>query len=325
MSVFILPLYDVSVWRAFMSSSTNTNPLCNKALSALAYLFVLGALAYTVIKLLGGEGYLSSANLSTFALALFAYLASIFFWSLAWSYNARIQKKEAALLTFAAAAGALTPLGVGSDALRGYFSRRDADGFSHLIVSSLATKLQKIFLSALISALFLLAFSALLPSEILYSAILGIAISIVSVLFIYFFLGKLSWLSKYLPKKYLPDYLFSGSSKFRRMLVEPTFKSLVYVTVSFAFELASFYLCFLSFSINPGFVLVAGAFVVMFFASKVPFLHGFGLMELVGVFLLHNTYPAALLVAVLFCFDVARLWFPTLLSAGFVALVSRRK
>jgi hypothetical protein len=72
-------------------------------------------------------------------------------------------------------------------------------------------------------------------------------------------------------------------------------------------------------------VIVAGAFAVTFFASKIPFVHGFGLLELVGVFLLHSAYPVALLVAVFFCFDVARLWFPTLVSAGFVALVSRRQ
>ncbi|MFA5247617.1 MAG: lysylphosphatidylglycerol synthase domain-containing protein [Candidatus Micrarchaeia archaeon] len=306
------------------SAGSNSSVLRSKALTALAYLFVLGAIAYAVIKFLGGENYLAQADYSMFGLALLAYLASVFFWSLAWAKSAKIQRKEAALLTFAAAAGALTPLGVGSDALRGYFSRRDAEGFSHLVLSSIATKLHKIVFSAVAAAVFLALYSSSLSNEILYSALLGIAVSVVSVVLLYLFIGKFSWLSKYFPKKFLPDFLTKGSQQFKNLLASPSISSIIYIAASLAFELVSFFCCFLAFNTNPGLVVVAGAFVVVFFASKVPFLHGFGLLELVGVFLLHNSFPASLLVAILFCFDVARLWFPTLVSAGFVALLSRR-
>ena len=307
-----------------MSSTANSDVLRSKALTALAYLFVFGAVAYAIIKFLGGEGYLAGADWSMLGLALLAYLASIFFWSLAWAKSAGIQRKEAALLTFAAAAGALTPMGVGSDALRGYFSRRDAAGFSHIVLSSFATKLHKIIFSAVAAAIFLALYGAGLPSEILYATLVGIAVSVVSVILLYFFLGRLSWLEKLLPKRLLPEYVHSGSKAFRRMLATPSVGSILLVAVSLAFELVSFYACFLAFHVNPGLVIAAGAFAVAFFASKIPFVHGFGLLELVGVFLLHGAYPVALLVAIFFCFDVARLWFPTLVSAGFVALLTRR-
>ncbi len=307
-----------------MASKSDTSSIRNKALSALAYLFILVAIAYAVITFLGGQNYLASADWPMFCLALLAYLASIFFWSLAWAKSAGIQRKEAALLTFAAAAGALTPMGVGSDALRGYFSRRDAAGFSHIVLSSFATKLHKIVFSAVAAGVFLILYSAGLPTEILYATMAGIAVSVVSVILLYFFLGNISWLEKLLPKRVIPEYLHSGSKTFRRMLATPSKESILLVAVSLAFELVAFYSCFLAFHINPGIVIVAGAFAVTFFASKIPFVHGFGLLELVGVFLLQGAYPVALLVAIFFCFDVARLWFPTLVSAAFVALLSRR-
>jgi uncharacterized membrane protein YbhN (UPF0104 family) len=305
-------------------SESDAKSMRNKALSALAYLFVLGAIAYAVIKFLGGENYLVGADWPMLGLALLAYLASIFFWSLAWAKSAGIQRKEAALLTFAAAAGALTPMGVGSDALRGYFSRRDAAGMSHIVLSSFATKLHKIVFSAVAAGAFLVLYGAGLSSEILYASMAGIAVSIVSVVLLYFFLGRLAWVEKFLPRKLLPEYVHKGSKDFRRMLATLSKESVLLIAVSLAFELVAFYSCFLAFNVDPGIVLAAGAFAVTFFASKIPFLHGFGLIEMVGVFLLQGAYPVPLLVAVFFCFDVARLWFPTLVSAGFVALLTRR-
>jgi len=307
-----------------LASESNAASVRNKAFTALAYLFVLGAIAYAVIKFLGGEDYLVGADWPMLGLALLAYLASVFFWSLAWAKSAGIQKKEAALLTFAAAAGALTPMGVGSDALRGYFSRRDAAGMSHLVLSSLATKLHKIFFSAIAAALFLVLYSAALPLQILYATMAGIAIIVASVILLYFILGRLSWFEMLLPWKLIPDYIHKGSKDFRRLLANPVKESIVLIAVSLAFELVAFYSCFLAFNADPGIVLAAGAFAVTFFATKIPFVHGFGLIELVGVFLLQGAYPIPLIVAIFFCFDVARLWFPTLVSAVFVALLSRR-
>ena len=307
-----------------LANESSAKSVRHKALAALAYIFVLGAIAYAVIKFLGGEDYLAGADWPMLGLALLAYLASIFFWSLAWAKSAGIQRREAALLTFAAAAGALTPMGVGSDALRGYFSRRDPAGFSHIVLSSIATKLHKIFFSAIVAALFLAVYSAGLPKEILYATIAGIAIIVASVIILYFILGRLSWFEKLLPKKLIPDYIHRGSKDFRRLLANPVKESILLIAVSLAFELVAFYSCFLAFNVDPGIVLAAGAFVVTFFATKIPFVHGFGLIELVGVFLLQGAYPIPLIVAIFFCFDVARLWFPTLVSAAFVALLSRR-
>lgn len=307
-----------------MASESNAASVRNKAFTALAYLFVLGAIAYAVIKFLGGENYLAGADWPVLGLALLAYLASVFFWSLAWAKSAGIQRKEAALLTFAAAAGALTPMGVGSDALRGYFSRRDAAGMSHIVLSSFATKLHKIVFSAIAAAAFLLLYRAGLSSEIVYATMAGIAIIVVAVMLLYFFLGRLPWIEKLLPKKIIPQYVHNGSKDFRRLLASPGKESVLLIAVSLAFELVAFYSCFLAFNVDPGIVLAAGAFAVTFFATKIPFVHGFGLLELVGVFLLQGAYPIPLIVAIFFCFDVARLWFPTLVSAGFVALLTRR-
>jgi len=307
-----------------LAPTISTSSIRNKALSALAYIFVLGAIAYAVIKFLGGEQYLAGADWPMLSLALLAYLASIFFWSLAWAKSAGIQRKEAALLTFAAAAGALTPMGVGSDALKGYFSRRDAAGMSHIVLSSFATKLHKIFFSAIAAALFLALYGAGLPSQILYATMAGIAIIVASVILLYFILGRLAWFERLLPRKLIPAYVHNGSKDFRRLLANPVKESVLLIAVSLAFELVAFYSCFLAFNADPGIVLAAGAFAVTFFATKIPFVHGFGLIELVGVFLLQGAYPIPLIVAIFFCFDVARLWFPTLVSAAFVALLSRR-
>jgi len=309
---------------AFLASASFASSVRNKAFTAAAYLFVLGAAAYAAIKFLGGEDYLTGADWPVLGLALLAYLASVFFWSLAWAKSAGIQRKEAALLTFAAAAGALTPMGVGSDALRGYFSRRDAAGMSHIVLSSFATKLHKILFSAVAAAVFLAVYRTGLPSEILYTTMAGITVSAAAVVLLYLFLGRLSWFELFLPKRLIPQYVHKGSNDFRRMLASPAKESVLLIAVSLAFELVAFYSCFLAFNVNPGFVLAAGAFAATFFATKIPFVHGFGLIELVGVFLLQGAYPIPLIVAIFFCFDVARLWFPTLVSAAFVALLTRR-
>ena len=287
-------------------------------LSSAAYLLVAGAVIYSVVKILGGEAHLASANYFFLLLAVCAYLSSMFFWAVAWAYQSKISIKEASLLTFSSIAGTFTPLGLGSDALRGYFSKRKDRELSKLVASSVATKFHKIIVTSVLGLLYLLLAWKFLNGEITTPAFVGVILSLLSVLAIWIAARYFGSFSRYVPKKFVPSFVSYGSEHFRQALSNVVLPSLSALVISTFFEFTSLYLSFLAFGADPGFLVVAGTYVVLFFASKVPFLHGFGLVELVGVLLLRGLFPVPLLVAVLFSFDIARLWVPTLLSLVFV-------
>ncbi len=292
--------------------------LRQRLLSTAAYLLVAGAVIYSIVKLLGGEEHLAYANYFFLLLAVCAYLSSMFFWAVAWAYHGKIPVREASLLTFCSVAGTFTPLGLGSDALRGYFSKRRDRDLSRLVASSVATKFHKIIVTSALGLLYLLLSWKFLDGEIAAPAFAGVILSLLSVLAIWVAAKYFGSFSRHVPKKFVPSFVSYGSDHIRQALSTVALPSLSALVISAFFEFAALYLSFLAFGADPGFLVVAGTYVVLFFASKVPFLHGFGLLQLVGVLLLRGLFPVSLLVAVLFSFDIARLWVPTLLSLVFV-------
>lgn len=292
---------------------------------SLAYLLVFLAVAYSVVRVLGGDEYLASADYSLLALGLLCYLAGILCWAIAWSDSSGLGKAESALLTFASSSGSLTPLGLGSDALRGYFSGQSKDGLARVVASSLATKFHKIALTAIVSAVFLVLAAGALGDAIAYSSLFGVAASLAAVLFIWLVSSRSSWLLRLIPPRFLPQSITGGSALFHKLFSSPSAYSIAFLLLSLAFEFAAFLFCFLAFGVYADLAIVAGVFVAVFFASKVPLVNGFGLVELVGVALLHGAFPVSRLLAVLFAFDLARLWFPAFLSVFFVASKVRQK
>ena len=286
---------------------------------ALAYLFVFAAIAYSAIKLAGGENHLLSANPLLLSFAVLAYLLSILFWAFAWASSGNIPFVEAAGLTFASASGAVTPLGAGSDALRGYFSGRSDIALADIVSSSLATKLQKLALTGLVSLAFLGVFFPELDPLVVTASSLGIALGFLGILAVWIASGKSGKILSFIPRRFIPEGLAHGSERFRDLLAKPSLAAVAFLFVSTFFEFASFVLCFLAFGADIGLPASFGAFTVIFFAAKLPFLHGFGLIELVGAVLLNSLLPVPQLVAILFAFDFCRLWFPTLLSLLFIA------
>ena len=291
--------------------------------NTIAYLLVFLCVAYALVKLFGGEETLLSANLLILAVAVFSYLLSISLWAAAWGNSCGVGFVESQLLTFAATGGAVTPAGVGSDAMRGFFSKRKGNELSGIVASSLAVKLQKIVLTAICAAVFLLAFYSVLDSQIVFLSSIGIAFSLLAVFAIYYASLHQKFISKFIPAKWLSGLIEIGASQFRDYLQRISLQSAILLFLSLCCEFVSFLFCFKAFGAAPALVLAFGAFIVIFFASKIPFLHGLGLIELVGVLLLSDVFSPSKLVAVLFAFDVCRLWLPSLVSLPFIWKASK--
>ena len=315
-----------------------------------AIVFLLAAVALiSIVAFFSNPGNaLQSLDFVAFAFGTLLFILSIFFWLLAWAWLLRkshkISYKKLFLLGFASVYGSLSPVQLGSEALRSIQLKHFFKvPYSFSVAVSMMVKAIK-FLLLLILSLFVLGFffsSLKIDSFLLFgfaSAILAILAAVLLFLLpfskrfaaiIVKIFSKLSRFHKIFLK--LAEF-FKNYANYTKKI---TAGQIAFVTttnaISWLFEIGALYFAF--FSVQAGISLYALVvfFVVSALLERAPFLpRGIGLVEIVGAAMLSipgftgSQLSLGQIGAVLIVFDLFRLIIPTLLSLGVFVYVEKK-
>jgi len=287
------------------------NVLSEKKRLLLNILFIAIALviAYALFSIFDAKKILAQADFFLLLLAVLSFVLSIVLWNFGWAQILGIGFIRANKIGFASLSGLLTPFGIGNDLLKGLLAKQDGLSLEKSVAASVCAKLIKMFFAVLLSALGLLSVLYLFPSQFNLLLSLFVLVSGMSVgLFI---------LSR---KKFSLEG--EGSiAVFTRHLnsffSRPSFSASLFLLASFLLEFLSFFLCAKAISLDIPFVLLFASFSAVFLAGKIPLSpQGLGIVEFLAVYVLFTASTEAV-AALIFLWNICRLWFPILLSAPF--------
>ncbi|MFH1234180.1 MAG: flippase-like domain-containing protein [Candidatus Diapherotrites archaeon] len=292
----------------------------------------------------GAFGLIAKSNLLFFSLSIACFLLSVAAWLLGWSLLVmkRGRKPFGKVFSagFASVFGALTPIQLGSDVLRGAFLKEEfnvrfSEGFSaSMIVKGLKFSVLSFASLLLLSAVF---FSSAIDPILAIPLFSGLfVVLLASLLFllpldkkigrrISRLFGALSKKIRFLKplEKYFLDYSdflgeFSGGALLATML---------FAALSWCLEFASLFFAFASLSIPVSPLPLAVLFVLLALLERAPLLpRGILLVESAGFLFLSvpiisaSRLSVAEISSVLILYDASRLIFPTLASLLFYFL-----
>ena len=296
--------------------------------------FIVGLGAIT-----GAYEILSQTNLSYFTLAVLLYLGSIFVWIFSWIYILKLEvphvsNKGLLGIGFGSVCGAITPLQIGSDAMRVLFARQFYKiNAKKTLGACLFAKGLKFGVLAAFSILVLvwLLFTTTLSIFAIMSLVFGFLVIILAVLF---FLGpaersvgnKLARFFNFLSRRirrlaWLRDFFNEYSMTFSRITSLDFFFVFILTLISWFAEFFAIVLSFMSVGIELPLISFFVLVIVIGILEKVPIVpRGIGLVEFAGYILLASpiligtTIGLAQIGAALVIFDIVRLFIPSALS-----------
>lgn len=300
---------------------------------------VLVFAGYGVITgLTGALPVILSANPYFFAMAVLFFLLSIVLWIIPWALLLKNNKKvtfwNSIIVGFSCVYGALTPVQVGSEALRSIKAKEHFGvSYSQSISAAMVVKGLKFFMLTVLSSL--VVWVVLLETQLSIVALFGLlsgfsVIILASALFllplnkkiglmisaIFGELGKI-WRGFLVLKKYFYEY-----SNYLQVVQKKNFlKVLVLSGASLLFEFFALYYCFFALSVPIELFPLAFLFIIISILERTPVLpRGVGLVEAAGfIFLAMPEFSQISLnlsqiAAILILFGVVRLFIPTILS-----------
>ncbi|MCX6802090.1 MAG: flippase-like domain-containing protein [Candidatus Diapherotrites archaeon] len=310
-------------------------------------ILVLALVSLAVLALgffTGAFGLIMASNLAFFFLSLACFLFSIIAWLSGWCLlvmkRGRRQFGKVFGAGFASVFGALTPIQLGSDVLRGLFLKEEFNAnFSEGFSASMIVKGLKFSILSFVSVLLLsfALFSAAIDASLALPLFSGLfVVLLASLLFllpldkktghrISRLFGSLSKTIHFLKplEKYFLDYSeFLGEFSGRALLA-----TMLFAAVSWAFEFASLFFAFAALSIGVSPLPLAVLFVLLALLERAPFLpRGILLVESAGFAFLSfpiisaSRLSVAEISSVLIIYDASRLIFPTVASLLFYFL-----
>lgn len=302
-------------------------------------LLVLVFAGYGVITgLTGALPVILSADPYFFTIAVLFFLLSIVLWIIPWALLLKNNKKvtifKSIILGFSCVYGALTPVQVGSEALRS-IKAKEYFGvtYSQSISAAMVVKGLKFFMLAVLSSMVI--WVVLLKTQLSLVALFGLlsgfsVIILASALFllplnkkiglmisaIFGELGKI-WKGFFILKKYFYEY-----SHYLQLVPKKNFlKVLVLSGASLLFEFFALYYCFLALNVEIEIFPLAFLFIIISILERTPLVpRGVGLVEAAGfIFLAMPEFSkislsVSQIAAILILFGVVRLFIPTILS-----------
>ncbi|HIH17123.1 MAG TPA: flippase-like domain-containing protein [Candidatus Diapherotrites archaeon] len=277
-------------------------------------------------------------NPNFFVLAIIFYVFSVILWLISWAYL--IKKRKAlpysrlVVVGLTALYGALTPVQVGSEALRS-LRLKEFFGvpYSDSIAASLVAKGTKFLILSIVASMALLFFLNTKTDPVFFFGFLSgfIVVLLVSILFLFPFekkasaglLNSLERLSKPLPFFSRVHHFFARySASIDRLTKEEFFLLLFLSALSWAFEFFALQYSFFSLGIVLSFHSLLLLMVMISVLERAPLLpRGIGLVEIMAWHFLAFpeliagiTLSAAQIIALLAVYDLVRLVIPTLLS-----------
>lgn len=311
--------------------------------TSIFFVVLFFALYSLFVFFTGSIDTLFSANVFFVVLALVSFLFSIFFWVVSWGFfirkHASISYKQIILVGFSCVYGSLTPIQVGTEALRSFRAKSFFSvAYSKSISASFLVKGLKFLVIAIFSfvSLFFLLFFVEVDFLIFVGLLSGFIIIWLATFIFLIPLNKTvsNKLSKFFSFLSLKISFFkkvdSSFRNYSKHFVSVSKKELVYILflsiVSWFLEFFALWFCFFAFSLYIDFFSVLLLFVLFSILERAPFLpRGIGLVETLGYFFLSSavfgfSFSIPLVASVLFLFGFVRLIFPTIFSL-FVDLV----
>ncbi len=309
------------------------------------------SLALAVFAVLTGAMHsLKKANAFFLTLSVLFFLFSVLVWLFSWSLLLVKHSKKRSFASvfcwgFASVFGSLTPIQLGSDALRSVFLREHLGiSFSESFSASMIVKGLKFSVLALASTLIISwALIGGWADAVLFLPLLsGLLVVVLAALFFLLPLKKsvgykISRFFERLSRKVhflkpLGEYFVKYSDYLSHVRSGMLVVVFAMAAFSWFFEFFSLFFAFLSLGIKMPVLSLLALFVLLAVLERTPFLpRGILLVETVGfAFLSFPLITSASLsvpqiASVLVLFDLSRLVMPAVLSAAFYAFYSQRK
>jgi uncharacterized protein (TIRG00374 family) len=287
---------------------------------------------------------LKQTNLFLFTLASIFFILSIVFWIIPWVYLLKKKSNfslwKSIILGYSCVYGALTPIQIGTEALRSMKAKKFFKvSYSESVSAAMIVKGIKFFILVIIASGVLLYLLLTTPlSAIMFFALTtGFGVIILAMLLFLLPLNKsfglkISKLFGKLSKKIskfsiVEKYFFDYSHYLKKIKKEKFFLALILSVISFIFEFLALYFAFLSLNVFIELSALAFLFIIIAILERTPFLpRGVGLVEAVGFIFLSIpnissvTLAVAQISAILILFDVVRLIIPTITSLAIASI-----
>lgn len=316
---------------------------------SIVLLVLFSALLIALISLTGAFDRLIEAEPFFLVLSAFSFFLSIIVWLFAWALLVRKRNKKPFLgilgLGFASVFGSLTPIQLGSDALRSIFLKDEfgipfSESFSaSMIVKGLKFSVLAIASILLVSVAFL---TQSIDSVLFFPLISGVFVVLLAAMLFLLPLKRsigygISNLFEVLSKKiFFLKPLTGYFRKYSDFLSEFSGEMLLLIFLLAAFswllEFLALFFVFSSLAIKMPIVSLAVLFVLLAVLERTPITpRGILLVELVGFAFLsfpmvsNSELSVAEVGSVLVIFDVARLIVPTLISIVFYLFYKKVK
>jgi len=320
-------------------------------LRAILTLVIVFILLSILAGINGASTTLQSTNPLIFAIAASFFILSILLWLFSWAYllKKRVNLSYSSLLLtgFCSVFGSLTPVQLGSDALRGFLLKdRFGVSFTKVISASLIVKGIKFLLLALTSSLIFgfFLFEGTLNSTLFYSLLSGFLMVIFATLLFLLPLKKsfgrkiARFFGNFSKVKYLgfcskvEEFFISYSAYLHRISVSSFAIAFFFAFLSWIAEFLALYFVFDSLSLTIPFSVLLSLFVLVAVLERTPFLpRGIGLIEIIGIVFLsipvfeNFSLSFGEIASIMVLFNIVRLVIPTLLSLIVFLLSSTAK
>jgi uncharacterized protein (TIRG00374 family) len=302
-------------------------------------LLVLVFVGYGLITgLTGALPIILSANPYFFSLAVLFFLGSIVLWIIPWALLLKNNKKvtifRSIIIGFSCVYGALTPVQVGSEALRSIKAKEYFGvSYSNSVSAAMVVKGLKFFMLAVLSSMviWVVLFETQLSIVALFGLLSGFSVIILaSALFllplnkkiglmisaIFGELGKV-WKPFFVLKKYFQEY-----SNYLQIVPKKNFLIVLVLSgLSLVFEFIALMFCFFALNVFIEVFPLAFLFIIISVLERTPIIpRGVGLVEAAGfIFLAMPEFSKIALTvpqiaAILILYGVVRLFIPTILS-----------
>ncbi len=312
-------------------------------------LLILVFVGFSIVTSLSGAlPVIMQANPYFFALAVLFFLTSIVFWIIPWALllknNKKVSLSKSILLGFSCVYGALTPVQVGSEALRSIKAKEYFGvSYSQSISAAMVVKGLKFFMLALLSSIviWIVLWETQLSLVVLFGLLSGFSVIILAAALFLLPLNKkigllISGIFGELGKIFHPFLIlkkyFYEYSHYLQVVPRRNFLIVLMLSgISLLLEFVALLFCFFALNVFIEIFPLMFLFIIISVLERTPIIpRGIGLVEAAGfIFLALPEFSKISLsvpqiAAILVLFAVVRLIIPTIVSL-FVSLIKIKK
>ncbi len=262
---------------------------------------------------------ITQANPALLVAAAATFTASIYTWFLAWNHLMKEPFKKCIKINTKSLMGIFAPMGLGTDLLRAYFSKKEQISGSRAIAASFMVKFWKFLLMFFLMLLAIVLLATRTP-EFLQQAPSFIAALLLTmagavIVLLFRFKAVAQKLNKLLKRYPMIRFHEELKHQFHELTPRTTATLVTTLAASTLLEVATVYLLFLSIGVNLTMIQIFIFTAVAHSLVLVPLTpQGIGIAEGGGYILLSMTYfalPKGTIGSFLILWNIVRIWVPS--------------